>query len=197
MDGTARADETVRASRAITSRAEASGLFTPGLSCSSTHRRHQEGHHGHEHRGGLPLAHTVEGDVGAMDRLIHDAQLVSVGGPPLVLKMPAEVSGRLESLDLISINPLPLLGEVFQWEGWGAVRTMSATPSLLLLRELLLELAGAVHRRALTELVELEDLADLDLTLRAVFTVVPVSAAGLERHPLRPLDGLRHGLRFD
>src|SRR5438105_14657222 len=83
--------------------------------------------------------------------------------------------------------------------GWTYVGDRGATwaRSLLLLREFLLELAGAVHRRALTELVELEDLADLDLTLRAVFTVVPVSAAGLERHPLRPLDGLRHGLRFD
>lgn len=57
---------------------------------------------------------------------------------------------------------------------------------LLLFLQLLLELARPIDRRALTELLELEDLPDLDLTLLAV-----VVLSGLDRDALGPFDGLR------
>ena len=50
------------------------------------------------------------------------------------------------------------------------------------------ELAPSFDRRALTELLQLEQLADLDLPFGLGLT------AGLEREPLGPFDSLLHRL---
>src|SRR5829696_6704073 len=64
--------------------------------------------------------------------------------------------------------------------------TAGPRPSRLVLGQLPLELAPPFHRRALTELLQLEQLADLDLPFGLGLT------AGLKRKPLGPVDGLLH-----